>query len=216
MPPRKKPASRVLQLRIELNDSSPLVWRRFLIREDVLLIELHNTVQTVMGWWNSHLHRFEIEGKGYWNGGDESYDEEPEENVETTLLSEVLRPTTKSFFYDYDFGDGWRHTITIENTFSSEEILGHVPRCLAGENACPPEDVGAMPGFEHFKKAMKKSGTKAFREQMEWHGSEFHATSFCPNLVNREIQHLMMFEWREKPKSLKGTLLQGDPYRSGK
>ena len=80
----KKQSSTVLQLKIELEDSEPLIWRRFLVRDDVLLIELHNTIQTVMGWWDSHLHRFEIEGKGYWNGGENEFEDDVQElDVET-------------------------------------------------------------------------------------------------------------------------------------
>jgi hypothetical protein len=210
---RKKQTARILQLKIELDDSRPVVWRRFLVREDVTLLELHSTIQSVMGWWNSHLHRFEIEKKGYWNGGDETIDEIPDKDVETTVLRDVLKPTTKSFRYDYDFGDGWRHTVTIEKCCEAEEVIGSVPRCLAGANACPPEDVGGLPGFEEFKKSMTESEADEFREHVQWYGAEFHATTFCPNLVNREIRHLMMFDWREKPKSRHGTMIHADPYQ---
>jgi hypothetical protein len=210
---RKKQTARILQLKIALDDSCPVVWRRFLVREDVTLLELHSTIQTVMGWWDSHLHRFEIEKKGYWNGGEESLDDIPDADVETTVLRDVLKPSTKSFRYEYDFGDGWCHTVTIEKTLEAEELDGSVPRCLAGANACPPEDVGGLPGFEEFKKAMAEPGTDAHREHLQWNGTDFQATTFCPNLVNREIRHLMMFDWREKPKSRKGTMIHGDPYR---
>lgn len=210
----KKKASTVLQLKIELEDSEPLIWRRFLVREDVLLIELHNTIQTVMGWWDSHLHRFEIEDKGYWNGGENEFEDDVQDlDVETSLLCDALKPSTKSFRYDYDFGDNWRHTVTIEKRLALEDVVGAIPQCLAGANACPPEDVGNFPGFDKFKKAMENPGTKAFLEHGQWYGSNFQAESFCSNLVNRELRHLMLFDWREKPKSRHGTMLNAAPYR---
>jgi Plasmid pRiA4b ORF-3-like protein len=210
---RKKQTARILQLKIELDDSSPDVWRRFLVCEDVTLSELHSTIQSVMGWWDSHLHRFEIEGKGYCTGGDQTFEEVPDADVETTVLRDALKPSTKTFRYDYDFGDDWRHTVTIEKVLKADEPVGSVPRCLAGANSCPPEDVGGMPGFEDFKKAMTEPGTDAYRECLQWYGAEFQATTFCPNLVNRELRHLMLFEWRGKPKSRQGTMLHADPYR---
>jgi Plasmid pRiA4b ORF-3-like protein len=211
--PRTKQTARVLQLKIELDDSSPLVWRRFLVREDITLLELHFTIQSVMGWWNSHLHRFEIEKKGYWNSGENEYDDFQDADVATTILRDALKATTKTFRYEYDFGDGWCHTVKIEKRFAPDSSMGMVPRCLAGENACPPEDVGGLPGFEDFKDAMTKPGTEEFIEHLQWHGGEFLPTSFCPNLVNRELRHLTMFEWRVKPRVRQGSMIQADPYR---
>jgi hypothetical protein len=75
------------------------------VRDDILLIELHHTIQTVMGWWNSHLHRFEIEGKGYQEDAED--DDSTDEDEGTTALRDVLKPSTTTFTYEYDFGDGW-------------------------------------------------------------------------------------------------------------
>jgi hypothetical protein len=48
-------------------------------------------------------------------------------------------------------GDGWRHRIVIESP-SSQASSGELPppACLAGEKACPPDDVGGPHGYALF------------------------------------------------------------------
>ncbi len=50
----------IIQLKISLQDSKPPIWRRILIDKDATFFELHQIIQIVMGWHNSHLHQFEI------------------------------------------------------------------------------------------------------------------------------------------------------------
>jgi hypothetical protein len=209
---KKKIPHRVLQIKIELEHSHPPVWRRFLVRDDVLLIELHNTIQSVMGWWDSHLHLFTFGKKEFWNGGDETFGGTKKMDVEDSFFRDANSEDLKTFRYDYDFGDGWRHVLTIEKVLDPKKVLGEVPQCLEGANACPPENVGGSSGFEEFKKTMQKPKSTDFESKVEWHGSIFNADSFCVNLVNRELRHLQIFDWKEKPKARAGTLVNADPY----
>ncbi len=39
----------IFQLRITLIESKPLIWRKILVNEDVLLSNLHKILQTTMG-----------------------------------------------------------------------------------------------------------------------------------------------------------------------
>jgi len=45
---------------IELEDIEPLIWRRILVPGNITLPRLHDLLQLVMGWTNSHLHSFEV------------------------------------------------------------------------------------------------------------------------------------------------------------
>ena len=51
----------IFQLRIELNEVTPVVWRRLLVPGGVRLAKLHDIIQAAMGWMNSHLHAFTID-----------------------------------------------------------------------------------------------------------------------------------------------------------
>jgi hypothetical protein len=53
------------QLRIDLLGVAPAVWRRIIVRETILLPQLHRVFQTALGWTNSHLHEFFIRGVRY-------------------------------------------------------------------------------------------------------------------------------------------------------
>ena len=56
----KPPLPKAVALRIELAEVKPLVWRRVLVPDNWTLATLHNYLQWVMGWTDSHAHEFEI------------------------------------------------------------------------------------------------------------------------------------------------------------
>ena len=53
------------------------------------------------------------------------------------------------FEYVDDYGDDWVHRIVLEPAARSR-VPGPTPLCLAGENACPPEDVAGPAGYAGF------------------------------------------------------------------
>ncbi len=55
--------------------------------------------------------------------------------------------------YEYDFGDSWRHEITLQGI--APRVKGQrYPRCVAGARACPPEDCGGVPGYQSLLEAL--------------------------------------------------------------
>ena len=60
MAARKKTALKIYDLRVELEEIEPMIWRRILVPGKITLPRLHDLLQLVMGWTNSHLHSFEI------------------------------------------------------------------------------------------------------------------------------------------------------------
>ena len=55
----------IYQIKVALSGSQPLIWRRIHVKDDTTLAKLHRILQCVMGWEDSHLHRFVIEGEYY-------------------------------------------------------------------------------------------------------------------------------------------------------
>src|SRR5690606_37269092 len=106
-------------------------------------------LNVAMGWENCHLWCFRVDSRTIGNVEDEDMGWEDDRKLR---LSDVL-DVTKSFEYEYDFGDGWAHVVLIEEVFDA--LPGKTyPNCSAGENACPPEDCGGPGGFEDFKEAV--------------------------------------------------------------
>jgi hypothetical protein len=53
--------------------------------------------------------------------------------------------------------------------------------CIAGANACPPEDVGGPPGYIDFVQAMADTTHTEHREMWRWNGGPFDPTAFSLN-----------------------------------
>src|SRR5947209_14956360 len=78
-------------------------------------------LQVVMGWENSHLHQF-IVGKTYYGEPDPEYGDTMKDDRRVRLRT-IAREEGASFLYEYDFGDGWRHVITVENIQPMTKII---------------------------------------------------------------------------------------------
>lgn len=102
-------------LKIVIEDTHPPVWRRIVIPERATFAELHEMIQIIFGWSDSHLHEFFIPSESIRIGNDEdaylyNYFKESETLVENFF------PEHKWVRYIYDFGDEWRHKIIYEKT----------------------------------------------------------------------------------------------------
>ena len=89
-----------------MNGVSPLIWRRLLDRADTTIAGLHAV------WDGEHLHRFVIHGVAYGVGyvGGVGFRDDPHL---VRLVDLGLRPTER-FVCDYDFTDGWRLDLRLE------------------------------------------------------------------------------------------------------
>ena len=62
--------------------------------------------------------------------------------------------------------------------------------CVAGANACPPEDVGGTPGYMDFLHAMRDPQHEEHGAMWLWWGGPFDANGFDLNAANRAIRRL--------------------------
>lgn len=181
---RKSPAA-IYILRIALQHIEPLIWRRVHVATDISLPKLHDVLQVVMGWTDSHLHSFRIGDRGYTNSEEfEDLNMLPEKGHN---LGALLGDTIREFEYEYDFGDGWEHRIIVEATGKRVADWPY-PLCVAGERACPPEDVGGVLGYEDFLKAIADPTHEEHERTLVWIGGPFDPGGFDINCVNRELR----------------------------
>lgn len=71
--------------------------------------------------------------------------------------------------YEYDFGDSWQHEVVLEEVTESQPGIKY-PRCVDGQRACPPEDVGGVWGFIDFLDAIANPDHSEHEDMLEWHG----------------------------------------------
>lgn len=185
---------KVVQLKISLKNTAPAVWRRVLVKSSISFHELHYTIQIAMGWGNFHLYEFKI--GNYRIGIQEEDFDDPEfegsdviDANQITLEELLSKGTTKSFSYDYDFGDGWEHAVLIEKSMplDPERIY---PVCLKGKLNCPPEDCGGIPGYYHLLEIIANKKHPEHKELIEWLGGGFDPTEFEVDDVNDAFEDI--------------------------
>ena len=192
------PASeRLYQFKITLLESQPQIWRRIQVK-DSTLDKFHERIQTAMGWTNSHLHQFEIDGKRY---GDPQLIDDGFEDFEcvdstVTKISEIIPKNGKrfQFLYEYDFGDGWEHEVLFEGCLKAEKG-GRYPVCVEGERNCPPEDVGGVWGYAEFLEAIADPKHEQHDDFVEW-GGDFDAEEFDA-LKTTKVMRRGLPDWRQ-------------------
>ena len=181
------------QMKITLKGIRPPIWRRFQVRGDVRLSRLHEIIQVVMGWTDSHLHQFLIDGTYYRQP--EDLEELGGEDENKTVLSDVVKKAGKRFLYEYDFGDGWEHELLVEKIIPVEAGF-RKPICLGGRRHRPPEDCGGVYGYHDFLEAIRDPRHKEHVEMLEWVGGAFDSEAFDLALVNRALAAPAVGRWR--------------------
>lgn len=178
-PAKPKPSAAIYQFRITLLDTHPLIWRRIQIT-DCFLEDLHWHIQAAMGWQNSHLHMFDIDGLTYGSKSQYGPDGEYEIIDGSRVLLSTLLPNTKarfSFRYTYDMGDNWEHEVVFEGHVKPDAKL-KMPVCLDGKRACPPEKCGGTPGYEHMLQVLADPEDDEYDDTLEWIGEDFDPEVF--------------------------------------
>jgi len=144
-----------------------------LVPGDVTLSDLHEILQTVMGWEGYHLHMFTIAGQIYGDPEDDETGDLGTKNETRYRLYQFGQPEKAKFSYEYDFGDGWEHTVLVEKILPPEKGV-HYPVCVTGKRACPPEDVGGIWGYENILQAIANPTTKSTMNM--WNGLVANST----------------------------------------
>ena len=176
----------IYQLKITLDRIKPPIWRRIQIAGDTKLGKLHDILQIVMGWEDGHLHQFVT--------GDVSYgipDPDFPDNLrsERNIRLDKIAGQGDSLIYEYDFGDGWEHTIKIEKVIAPEKDQ-HYPVCLDGKRACPPEDCGGPWGYQHLLEVLANPQDEEHEEMQEWYGTDFDPEAFALVEINKMLRRL--------------------------
>jgi hypothetical protein len=188
--PRVTAKTRIFEFEIVLEEVAPPIRRRVQVPGEVSLAVLHEVVQSAMGWTNSHLHEFEIDGQRYGIPDPDWDDQDVTDEAKGKLFRLVGQGDR--FGYLYDFGDNWAHQLSVEKIIDPEPGVRY-PRCVSGQGACPPEDVGGPWGYEEFMTVLANPSHPEHDERLEWVGGSFDPHHFDLAETNQALEWLA---WR--------------------
>ena len=183
----------VYYLRITLIDSSPSIWRDVLVPSNITLEELHYVIQTAMGWGNCHSHQFIAENVIYNDGLTTSQYSEVEEFIRHErkyTLSQLVKTEGRGFIYEYDLADSWAHEIELRKILPADADA-RKPRCVQGEQACPPEDCGGIWGYTDLLETLHYDHDTEEDSVSTGLGKDFNPNHFDIDMVNRVLNHLL-------------------------
>ncbi|GAE35036.1 plasmid pRiA4b ORF-3 family protein [Halalkalibacter akibai] len=190
----------VLHVTLDLDNHH--VWRKVVVPKAITFPGLHKVLQILFGWQDSHHHEFSIyqaKPAGLTRRAipedrkpvsllvcsEEAlhYDSGIPMKMETgEKLSEYL---PAEIVYSYDFGDGWRHLITVEQFI--DDYNRNVATCLGGEGNAPPEDVGGEWGYDEFLAIISDKQNPDYEQMREW-GRYQGYEEFNLELLNRKLK----------------------------
>lgn len=176
----------VYQFRIQLHEVAPAVWRRIEVPETYTFWDLHVAIQDAMGWTDCHLHVFQIPDPSSNRRLEFGIpDEELPEADRRELpgweypIADYFTPANPDAIYVYDFGDNWRHAVTLEGILPKVK-WGRYPRLLEGARACPPEDCGGPYGYARLLRILGNPRHKDHGDMRAWVGEGFDPEAFNP------------------------------------
>jgi hypothetical protein len=187
MDTEKLPGIQIYELKLEMLEVEPLIWRRLLVPGSITLAQLHEVIQTAMGWTNSHLHEFVVGNHSY---SDPEFEIEEAKSEYRYRLAKLAPRVRNTIAYHYDFGDSWEHQIRVERIIEDDARYPGSPVCLAGARNCPPEDCGGPWGYENFLKAIGNKSHEEHKELLAWVGGSFDPEHFDLHEVNELLRRI--------------------------
>lgn len=148
--PRREATARY-RIRVNLDDSDPVIWRELLVRSDLTLEALHQVLQAAFDWQDYHLYRFALGGDPFdftsqvfacsqdIDSADTDCGDIP---VDGVRLDELLADVGDIAAYAYDYGDHWGLTLRLHEVLLADADAPAAV-CTDGRRAAPPEDCGS-------------------------------------------------------------------------
>jgi len=174
------------EIKVELKEIKPAIWRILRVRPQTSLSRLHKVLQKAMGWTNSHLHLFEIDGQVYSEGGIDW--ESDIQDYQGMRLDKIFTEGRTSFLYEYDPGDSWRHDITLLGAVEGEPeekiacIGGPGPALL--KTAAVPQDTMT------YWWLLSDPDHEEHDAMLDWVGGKYDPNAFNIAAVDRALKRL--------------------------
>jgi len=175
---------RIFQFKITLKGISPAIYRTLQVEDSRTFYEFHHIIQIGMGWFNYHL--FQFKAGDYCISDPSMIDYKEVLNSKEVKLSDLFTGEGEKIDYEYDFGDGWMHSIRLEKILPIK-LNTTYPVCIRGKRSCPPEDCGGIWGYQHLVEVMADKKHKEYRSMKAWLGTDFDPEEIDLGIINEEL-----------------------------
>jgi hypothetical protein len=106
-------------------------------------------------------------------------------------LSDISKTKPLQFTFEYDFGDSWRVSLTLESCEKLEIHASELPRALEGAGFGIIEDCGGVHGLYELAQAFTKKKGSEYDEYREWLGvDELDLDAFNLDDMNFRLKKL--------------------------
>lgn len=174
---------------LEIHLKGTRVGRGIIVPSTIKLSKLHRVIQESMGWTDSHLHAFHTKHGTFEPRSDEDdFMSDSMDEAEFTL-DQLVGMKGAKLSYVYDFGDSWDHELTVKAIIPCPTRRRRA-ECLLGEMACPPEDIGGVPGYLALCEAMTTGSAADKDSYCDTLGADFEPRAFDLVAVQKRLAEL--------------------------
>ncbi|GHT59191.1 hypothetical protein FACS18945_5460 [Bacteroidia bacterium] len=184
---------RAFELLVTLDLAIYKATRRLIVPANITFSALHDVLQEVFHWKNSHMHEFNVFDDKNKPIITLVTDKESLEYAENGVLEESQAlleyfPQYKRVLYIYDMGDNWEHQIELVRAI--EEHDADSPYLLEAVGQTPPENVGGVGGFIDFCEIILDPEHEDYEFIKDWAGY------WKPELAEYETRPGVVRRWR--------------------
>lgn len=150
----------ILQLKVQLKDFKPSIYRTFLISENSNFRDLHTYIQDAFGFYDYHLWKFYkrdakmnnileiiVKDDVYHEFSDFAASYQHSFEPEVTLSEIFIKIGLEKISYEYDFGDGWDFNIELQKNLTPIEESEY-PQLLKSKWGKIVEDCWGVYGYK--------------------------------------------------------------------
>lgn len=184
------------QIKVTIKDSKPPVWRRMLIPAGITFHQLSNMINVAMEWGGYHLYNFSFSKLGvHFQEKNDDWDMMsiiPMETLDSRehFIDSYLE-SQKSFTYTYDFGDDWRHVITVEDVI--EDYDQDCAQVIKFKGNSFPEDCGGVWGYYELMETLDNPESPEYDDALEWY-EEMSPEEYDLDVINEILYDLGLEE----------------------
>ena len=176
----------MVELEVTLNLLTPCK-RTIVVPSNLNFYQLHRIMQDIFEWRDCHYHQFVLkrDDRGvaldiiqplWMQDEDYAYFDKRIQYIdnEEITICEVFEKQNQ-IEYEYDFGDGWTHTIKLIKFI--ENCDNPYSRCTELVGVAPMDDCGGPHGFDEIMKILDNPNHPEYEDVTRWLGrTEWHSS----------------------------------------